>query len=434
MIIKGNLLREKKRSNLPVILIFLIVFYNKDTFPSIYQTGFIDTIFILIGIVSCFFVINILSKEIKINYQALMITTCFFSVIFTTMVINSDFSGGYFVILLSLLLGFMLIHLIPLKIFTKIYGDIIAFLGVYSVLVLYLFRPIIQSMPGLIFPRFNNSANLPLINARFSYIVDVSEYFRNFGIFREAGVYQIFLNIALMFELFYKNEKPSPVKLIILYITIISTFSTPGYIAALILTVAYTLFEKNIFKNSKMEKNKKQILMIMLVVLIATFMLYQLNDPFRRNFSSAFDKLGNQESSYLIRTTGIFSNIMVWIKRPIFGYGITSGLGKESREMIQKNLSAVSISSIDNTSTIGALLVAFGLIFTILYVYLIYKLVKQSSQNRLVKFLIFLSIMITINTQLLVYNELLYVILYYGLATCIPGKVVTMSIKLKNTV
>ena len=83
--------------------------------------------------------------------------------------------------------------------------------------------------------------------------------------------------------------------------------------------------------------------------------------------------------------------------------------------MIQENLNAVSISSFDNTSTIGALLVSFGLIFTILYVYLIYNLVKQSSQNRVVEILIMLAIMITINTQLLIYNELLYVILYYGL-------------------
>ena len=419
MIIQGNLLKEKKRSIISIILIFLTVFYNKETFPSIYQTGFIDTIWILIGTVGCFFVINIILKEIRINTQALILMICFFSVICTTMLINSDFSGGYFLMLLSLFLGFMLIHLIPLKTFTKIYVDIIVILGVYSVLVLalYLFSPIIQSVPDIIFPRFNNSAGLPLINARFSYIVDISNYYRNFGIFREPGVYQVFLNIAIMFELFYKNEKPSLIKLIILYVTIISTFSTPGYIAALILTGAYVLFEKNTLKISKMEKSKKKILMILLVIAIATSVFYQLNDSFSENFSDAFDKLGNKESSYSIRTIGLISNIMVWIKKPIFGYGIQSGLAKETREMIQKNLNAISISSIDNTSTIGALLAAFGLIFTILYVYLIYKLVKQSSQNRLVKFLIFLSIMITINTQLLIYNELLYVILYYGLTS-----------------
>lgn len=414
MIINKKKLKEQKKVSIPLILVFLIIFYNKETFPSIYQSSLVDTIFILISIIGGFFFTTIFSKEIRINYQALMTTLYFYIVIFATMLINSDFSGGYFVVLLSLLLGFMLIHLVPLSKFTKIYVDIIVLLGVYSVLVL-LFKPIIQNMPVIIFPRFNNIANVPIINARLSYIVDANNYYRNFGIFREPGVYQVFLNIALMFELFYKNEQPEPVKLIILYITIISTFSTPGYVASLILTCAYILFEGKTLKISGMRKNKKQILMILGVILIASLTLYYLNDSFNKNFSDAFDKLGSQGSSYSIRTIGLISNIMVWIKRPIFGYGIVNGLEKEARVMIQDNLNAVSISSFDNTSTIGALLVSFGLIFTILYVYLIYNLVKQSSQNRVVEILIMLAIMITINTQLLIYNELLYVILYYGL-------------------
>lgn len=414
MIINKKVLKEKKKVSIPLILVFLIIFYNKETFPSIYQSSFVDTIFILIGIIGGFFFINIFSKKIRINYQALMVTLYFIIALFATMLINSDFSGGYFVVLLSVLLGFMLIHLIPLREFVEVYVDIIVFLGVYSVLVL-LFKPIIHNIPVIIFPRFNNIASLPIINARFSYIVNATNYYRNFGIFREPGVYQVFLNIALMFELFYKNEKPEPIKLIILYITIISTFSTPGYIASLILTFAYVLFETKTLKIPEMRKNKKKILLILGVILIANLTLYHLNDSFNKNFSGAFDKLESQGSSYSIRTIGLISNIMVWIKSPIFGNGIANGLEKQARVMIQENLSAVSISSFDNTSTIGALLVSFGLIFTILYVYLIYKLVKQSSQNRAVELLIMLAIMITINTQLLMYNELLYVILYYGL-------------------
>ena len=52
------------------------------------------------------------------------------------MLINSDNSGGYFVIILSLLLGFMLTHLVPLEKFVEIYVNILVFMGFYSVLVL----------------------------------------------------------------------------------------------------------------------------------------------------------------------------------------------------------------------------------------------------------------------------------------------------------
>jgi hypothetical protein len=415
MAIKREKTEVKKFSNpISAILIFLIIFYNKDTFPSINNKGYADTIFILIGIIGGIFLIKILTKKLMINYRALMITILFFSTVCITMLINSDYTGGHFVVILSILLGFMLIHLVPFRSFTNIYVNIMVILGIYSILALYMFMPISNSIPDVLFPRFNNIAGLPIINARFSYIVDLPNYYRNFGIFREAGVYQVFLNIALLFELFYKSEKPRPVILTIIYITIISTFSTPGYIAAFILTIAYVLSEKK-FKGPKIKRNKNRILPLLLVLFLIAVVFYQTNDSFNKNITMTLNKLGSQESSYLVRTIAVFSNITVWAERPIFGHGIESGLEKEARLKIKENLNAVSISSVDNTSTIGAFLVAFGIVFTILYVYLVYKLIKQSNQNRIVKVLIFLSIMTTINTQLLIYNELLYVILFYGL-------------------
>lgn len=403
------------RKNIPpLVLVFLIVFYNMETFPSRYYDGPIDTIIILTFIFIIFFLMNVFLRKISINLRSIIILPLLFSSIFITMIVNSNFRGGYFVVLLSIFLGFLVIHLVPFDTFTELYVQILVVLAVYSILALYLLNPIIHVIPDILFPRFANTSGIPMINARLTYIVDVDKYFRNFGIFREPGVYQVFLNIALMFELFYKRTKPNTAKLIVLYSAIISTFSSPGYISAVILTFAHVVSVNKMLSARERMQRKRLFMQIFIGGLIAAIVLSQISELFNRNIASAFNKLGNQ-ASLEVRTTALLSNIVIWTERPIFGHGIESGLEQRVVMEIRKNLLVNPTLTIHNTSTIGALLSAFGLIFTLLYIYLMYRLIRNSYQPGLIKILIFLAIMVTINTQLLIYNELLYVILVYGL-------------------
>ena len=75
---------------------------------------------------------------------------------------------------------------------------------------------------------------------------------RNFGLFREPGVYQMYIILALIIQLFIFS-KPN-LKITIMYILVlISTFSTTGYIALLLLLGTY-MVKRNKNRNDAIKK------------------------------------------------------------------------------------------------------------------------------------------------------------------------------------
>ena len=383
-------------------LIFALIFYNNETFPSITYNGPLETVVLLAIIISIFFLFKILIKDKKINIKSNFIILGLICLILVTMLLNLDFRGGYLKIILGLLIGYMMIHIISFENFIEIYIKVLFILALYSLIVTYLIRPITFNMPQAIFPRFYNMVGLPLIDARLSVVVNMQNYFRNFGIFREPGVYQIFLNFALFFELFLIKRKINILNVIVFYMAIISTFSTAGYITGLIITMSFILFAKNKLDDNINRKKGLMLVLFLIVLLFLIFIIYLGRNDLLR--------LMIRESSYYGRIAAIKANLVTWIESPIFGKGLTQALLKDVPEKIQNYY-----PTLHNTSTIGALLSVFGLIFTSIYLFLIYKLISKSHCKILGKIFIFLAIMITISSQLLIYNELLYTIIIFGI-------------------
>ncbi|RJR26637.1 hypothetical protein C4561_04795 [candidate division WWE3 bacterium] len=401
------------------ILIFALIFYNNETFPSINQRGRIETVLLLTLIIGGLFLLKIFSKKIRINQQGLLIIALMFCSVFITMLFNQDYTGGYFKILLGLLLGFMLAHLVAIDDFINRYINIMLILAIYSLAVLYAIIPIVSYLPEAIFPRFYNSAGVPFISAGLTYVVNLENYYRNFGIFRESGVYQIFLNLALMFELFYKESKPNAKTVMILCTAIISTFSIPGYIAGAILFLTYVFMQVKTYEFGRANRSKTMFVTLLILLLATAFIGYMTNDTVYRNFSATFDKLSPHHSSMATRITAIMASLLVWSERPIFGHGITIGLGGRGLLVMQE---AFAFSTRHNTTTIGSLLLVFGVVFTGMCIYLLYKFINRSRQRGPAKVFMFLAVMLIINNNSLIYNELFYTILFYGISPRFPIK------------
>lgn len=405
-------IQTKKSRFLRLIILFALVYYNNETFPSINYSGPLNTTIILFMLIASLFFIHILVKELKLKNQATMIAIFMTLSVFATMLFNSDVTGGYIKILMCLIIGYMMIHLMSFDDFINSYINVMLMLTVYSLVMMYVLRPVVFNMPEIIFPRIYNSMGLPLIDTRLSYVVNIDNYYRNFGIFREAGVYQIFLNFALMFELFYKKTKLNLKNAMILSVGILSTFSTPGYLTGAILIGGFILSKKNKHLLKKNHASKKKILLFVSIILVGAFILYLTNHEFNIMFTRTIDKLVQKESSYQGRIVALSANLLTWIEKPLFGNGITIGLLEKT---LTRMKTGYDFSTVHNTSTIGALLATFGMLFTGIYLYLLFKLIGKSKQRRLLRGFMFLGILITINTQLLIYNELLYTIIFYGL-------------------
>lgn len=129
---------------------------------------------------------------------------------------------------------------------------------------------------------------------------------RNSAIFTEAPMASLNFTISFIFQnLFNKNDKYHTLKEIILIISILSTFSSTGYIALLIILVMKTIFTKY--------KNKNLFLPIVLILsIISLFLIHSL-------LSS---KLGTASGE--IRIDDYKAGFEAWKLHPFIGSGINT--------------------------------------------------------------------------------------------------------------
>ena len=125
---------------------------------------------------------------------------------------------------------------------------------------------------------------------------------RNFGIYWEPGLYQVFLNMLLLYYLLIKRN----IILVFFFcINIILTFSVTGYITSLLIFLFYSLSDN---------KGIKKKLIIVIVIIVILFALPWLLDFFQFKMTTG---------SYRARTQDIFSGIEMFLENPIFGIGIS---------------------------------------------------------------------------------------------------------------
>lgn len=201
---------------------------------------------------------------------------------------------------------------------------------------------------------------------------------RNSGLFWEPGMYQVFLNLALLFRLdgIFKSEytkNKSRFDIIILIIAIISTKSTTGYIVMIVILITFLLKY-----NFNIRKKVGIVLIKCLMIIAAIFIVITVLNS--NVVSNKFDK---DNYSFRARENHIVSSIKLIHDRPIIGYGIRSD--KYIQEYtLQTGRNAV------NSMGVFVMVLYLGIPFTVLYYCFIYTQIKKRkfAFNNLIIFLI----------------------------------------------
>lgn len=98
------------------------------------------------------------------------------------------------------------------------------------------------------------------------------DYPRNFGFFYEPGIFQLYINWLLIYELFGREKKS--IKAIVIYvIAMITTMSTAGYIGTLAIFACQMVKKSGDYGDAKF---KRYILGLIAIVIAAVFVLYNL--------------------------------------------------------------------------------------------------------------------------------------------------------------
>lgn len=189
--------------------------------------------------------------------------------------------------------------------------DIVLLLAVAS-LVLWLFSNIISILEplGQISVDWGNRHNVDNYYYLFFPWIEQDEYIsflnkniiRNIGIFTETPMYNIFLCSALYTELFLK-KKTKFYRIVILVMTIISTFGTIGIVVA----ICGLFFRYSVFILEK-SKSKWLIILPSIFVVILALGLF-------------FNKQIHGSSSFSVHIQDYIVTLKAWYAQPIFGCG-----------------------------------------------------------------------------------------------------------------
>lgn len=145
---------------------------------------------------------------------------------------------------------------------------------------------------------------------------------RNQGMYWEPGAFQTFLNVALLLELSKGRVKLGRVLLVI--VTIVTTFSTTGLLGASLILLSYALY-------AYQEKKKKIFLLALVLLGLVIYAASNFDVLFSTSSNTPFGKIirffqekeyeGSKTTSATVRYFAVVKVAQAFLESPIWGWG-----------------------------------------------------------------------------------------------------------------
>lgn len=252
--------------------------------------------------------IHLLYKCIRITPKELCMIFFIFVYIMLLYIYHS-FLGATFNTYVNIVLSIGVVFL-----FNKIINDRNRFIALFEKVMLFIcIYSCICFALNLI---FNFTASTPMLGSLYKIWMgqNIRVLARNSGPFWEPGIFQIYINIALYFAMFFLKDKNGKFPLFYVFvfgITILTTISTTGYII-----MSGLLFWKYISVIRSTQKSHMRISMIFLipiVLLVGSAIL--LSTP------AVADKFQANNQSFVIRSSDVAAVIPIICEAGPFGKG-----------------------------------------------------------------------------------------------------------------
>lgn len=330
-----------KKDMLIQVYIFLIIILTSG---HIYGTYIYNKEMIIVAFISALLINNF--KPIKKSNLILFFLLS--SVILVNYFVWMSNVDGYIALVIKIATALLLVNNIDYDKFKKKYVIFFTFYSVISIICYLLMITnwqIILNIPI-------KSVWLDEMRPTLLYSFPAKEFNRNFGFYREGGMYAIFLDIALLLTFKVRDIKNILLIRVLLIITIATTFSTTGIIGAILILFISSNNKRSIFKNSI-----TFILMILLLVFI------EVNNGIIRN------KISMNNQSFLGRTEefNVVANIV--------NDNLLTGVGYQNNTEISKYTSMIMTNGILSLwSQFGIII---GTFILIVYLYSYCKLSKK---------------------------------------------------------
>ncbi len=393
-----------KKEKVYSIIMFIIIYFSHDTllFGTNANGSFI-TIRKIVPFLLCITVFFLGAAQHKTyNVKIFCIGLLVLLLPIVSCIVNKEAWDNYIYRLAIMLCALLLVLNGYREQACKDFCSIMLFLSVWSIGV-FIIANILPTLMGKL-PTITNSQGVQFANTLFSVTTSSRSYgvIRNQCIFREPGVFVVFLTIAFIFEILHGDAEKKVRHIIVFTIAMLTTLSTAGYIVLASLYVYLILLNK--------ELNKKKPVII-LVILVSLIVLITQTD-FLKTDSAIFSKFAigsNSYGSWFARLSSLTENIKIAIKNPLFGvgrYSLYNIVLAESGKYI----------AVDNTNTILIGLAAYGFLFGALLIIGCWSFIRDKKRALLFDVFLLLVLFMALSNEDLGQNILFYFIVFYGIA------------------
>ena len=260
------------------LYLFLLLYLTRVSQVSHYLLGFYKAQALTFGITAIAVLTFLLYqrknlKELLLNGRMILCLVLCAGVL-TPMVLKRDYTMMYLSVLFSGLLGIFLSYFVSCRRAAKYYVLLLAGLALYSLVAFFLLRPL-SDLGLLPVPTFQNGYGAEFYNYLFSFVSVTFARERNFGIFREPGVYQFFLFLALylcFYQVDWEKQRICWIIGAILSLTLLSTFATGG-VAATVLFLLAVYFDKEVYRSPLGRKLTAAVLILLVLALGAALVV-----------------------------------------------------------------------------------------------------------------------------------------------------------------
>lgn len=311
------------------LFLFVMLYLARDTLFTTSVLGFTKSQFLMLGIICLAGAVFLIHnrrrwKQIAMDQRMLVILLSTL-LLLVPMVLKRDWQIMYFSILICLYFAVFLSYFADYREIAKYYVILMTVLGLYSVLAAYILRiPVDRGLLSV--PTFVNAKDFLFHNFGLSFVSDSYVRERNFGLFREPGVYQYFLMLALFLNTYtvaWKKERTMWLVNGALAAVMLTTLATGGIIEL-------ALFAVVVFFDKKLYRRKAAWLAVggvavVLAILIAVIVIQKGTVYYTLRWTIT-TKLTGQTASSQDRINAIAADIALFLKNPVLGSSIASVL------------------------------------------------------------------------------------------------------------
>ena len=356
--------------------------------------GFYPSQFLTIGLILlvgvAFLIVN--RKRVKELFldKRMIAVIAILVLMFISMIVKQDFQLVYFSIIMYLLVAVLLSYFMPLQEAAGYYVALMSLIGVWTLVGMFILKPMVEAgwISGHPFMGVNGwfLYNFGLTFTSFLNNEKV-ETIRAFGIFREPGLFQVFLFIAIQlnnYTIQWKKEWHMWAVNVLLFVTLMVTFATGG-VFALGLYIVFLFFDKGLHKNRTLRVAAAVAVVVGLLLIVITLMR---GGVWAIELVGMVEKVFNNSASIRDRVGSVIVDTKIFLENPLFGEKITH----------------VMYAIDNNTATSPIIFATFGIVGGCLHVLSWVALAWKKERSVLMNLILMVILFIPFNTQNVVHD------------------------------